>query len=210
MGEIVEFNQNPNANIFMIDNISTILVRGYNLEQYISNDWQFAMIGRELVQFRNLTRVENQLYRISDFIRGESSTDEFINDHPIGEDFVIIRCGVNIIPVSESLKGQTIFFKAANAEKSITYENRAAEPLKQYITTNELLGDELYIDWVTRLKNHEDWIVATNTVNIEFTIFITDNGQTYQYQTRENEIIIDISTLTLSDAYTVTILANIH
>lgn len=210
MGEVVEFTQSPNATIFMIDNVSTLLIRGYNLEQYASTDWQFAMIGEELVQFKNLTKLEEQLYKVTNLIRGENGTEDYIDTHAEGEDFVIIYSGINIVPVLESLENQTMFFKAADIEKAITYKNRAAAPIKQYLTRNEIFENKLYLNWVTRIRALEDWSNAGHTENIEFTILITDNHQIHQYQTGDNSIIIDINELSLSANYKVTILANIH
>jgi len=206
IGRVVGFEESPLANIFMVDNISSFLIKGQKLEQYISNNWQFAMIGEELIQFQKLEKIQDELYQISMITRGEMGTERSINKHAINEDFVIINSGGNILPVSEKLKNKQVLFKSAMIERSITYTNKANSSLEHYITWHIITKNQLELRWVTRLKASGDWSMDKHPTDIEFTILITDNEQVHKQTTKKNEIIIDISELTLSDDYQVSIL----
>jgi hypothetical protein len=164
------------------------------------------MIGGELIQFRKLEKIQDELYKISFITRGEMGTDCFINQHVVNEDFVIINSGANIISVSEKLKDQQVLFKAAMIERSITYINKAILPLEHYITCHTITNNQLSLQWVTRLKTSGDWSNNDHHTNIKFTILITDKEQIHEQQTSKNKIIIDISALALSDDYQVSIL----
>ncbi len=206
---VVDFKLSPSANIFMVDDISFFLVKGYKLDNYIStgSDWQLAIVGEEVIHFQNLEKIEDNLYKISYICRGEMGTEDFITKHSIDEDFIIINSDVNIIPVSEKLQNQKVFFKAANIEQSIIYQNKANKSLEQYIIKQEIIDNKLQLKWITRLKKANNWDYNHPT-NIRFTIIIKDNSKIYEYKTRNNEIIIDISSLTLSDDYQISILSN--
>ncbi len=206
VASVIAFEESPMANIFMVDNISTLLIKGQKLEQYISNDWQLAMVGEELIQFQKLEKLQDELYQISLITRGEMGTERFINQHSLNEDFVIINSGANIIPVSEKLMGQQLLLKAAMIEKSITYTNKANLSIEPYITWHSINNNQLELRWVTRLKTSSDWSINENQTNIKFTILINDKGQIHELITSKNEMIIDISEFALSDDYQISIL----
>lgn len=208
IGEVIEFFNNENANLFLIDNISSILVRGYNLERYASDNWQRAMIGQELIQFKNLIKIDEQLYRISNLMRGEEGSEKFMHTHAPGENFVIISFGANIIPISRNLTKRTICFKAAGKKESIEYENRAKIPLEQYITERTRTDDTIYLKWVTRIRDFTDWSRIDDISPPEFAIFLEGTNQTYKCTTKENELTINIGGLALSDDCKITIIIN--
>lgn len=206
IGTIVDFDISPLANIFMIDNKSSFVVNGYKLERYKSDDWQFAMIGEELIQFKNLEKLENGLYKISHLIRGEMGTENHIGNHLMNEDFVIIYSGVNILPVSINLINKEASFKVHNIEKSIIYKNKAQMPLKPYITKRKKINNQLHIKWETRTKAARDWSFLSASKSDKFKITLIDEDQTYSYTSETNEIIIDISFVPLRDNYQIEII----
>ena len=206
IGRVVNFEQSPLANIFIIDQVSEILVSADKLEKYASSEWQFAMVGEELVSFKNIEKIQDKLYKISYLTRGNMGTEEFINTHTLSEDFVIINSGVNILPVAKKLENQNVIFKSCNIEKSMTYLNKALMPLAPYITQQEIIKNKLHLKWILRLKNDGNWQSAEAETNTEFTILITDGDKVYEDKTAKNEIMIDISSLALSDNYQVSIL----
>lgn len=79
-------------------------------------------------------------------------------------------------------------------------------PLAPYITQQEIIKDKLYLKWISRLKEDGNWQSAKAETNTEFTILITDGDKVYEDKTAKNEIMIDISSLALSDNYQVSIL----
>lgn len=206
IGQVIEFHQTRLPNKFMIDNNSKFIIKGYKLERHIANEWQLAMLGEELIRFKNLEKLQDRLYQISGLTRGENGTEDMISKHMTNEYFVIIHSGANIIPVAEKLTNKEVSFKAAQIEKTITYQNKAATPLKQHITKQTILDNHLYLKWITLLKSNDDWASETLQTHIEFTILIKNDEQTSTYTTDQNEIIIDISQLALSPGYLVTIL----
>ncbi|MDG1436540.1 MAG: phage tail protein [Rickettsiaceae bacterium] len=206
IGEVIEINQDALINSFMIDNASTFIIKGYKLERNLSNEWQFAMIGEELVRFKNFEKIQDGLYLLSNITRGENGTEDKIHQHAINEHFVIIETGANIIPVSEKLIGKKVAFQSSQIEQVITYENKAFSRLNHFITTHTLNDEHLYLKWTTILKNNSNWSNEALQDDIEFTIKINNQGQVYTCKTDINEITIDIKDLDLSPNYSVAIL----
>ena len=206
IARLLRFDHNERSNIFMIDEDSEIILSATALEEYISNNWQYAMIGSELVSFKNLEKTGEGIYKISNLARGQIGTDAFMNNHNEGEDFVILNTEFNILPVSVALINQQVDFKSCGIEKSITYKNKAQAPLLPYITQQALVDNELRLKWVPRTRNPDDWQEAGIIPEQEFTIQIIDGGIVHEQRTRALEINIDISQMQLSAEYRVSII----
>jgi len=210
IGKVVGLNQNDHINIFTIDRISEISVSGVKLERYISNNWQYASVGREIITFKNLEKLDDNSYKILHITRGEIGTEEFINSHEAGEDFaIIVNSEMNVLNVSARLENKSVEFKSCDIEKSLTYQNKAQKTLTPYITRNEIVDNKLYIEWITRIKNNTDWELERNQGNMEFYITIKDGDQTYLRETRNNKIIINLRDIALSADYRVSIVTKV-
>ena len=206
IGKLLRFDNAEQANIFMIDERSEISVSADAMEEYISNDWQYAMVGGELISFRKLEKIAGKMYKISQLARGQMGTEDSMNGHVEGEDFVILNTEFNILPVSANLTGQQVEFKSCDIEKSLIYQNKAQALITPYVTRQEIVDNDLCLKWILRSKNAEDWQEAVLIPEQEFTIQIIDGGIVLEQRTRRLEINIDISQMRLSAEYRVDII----
>ncbi len=55
--EITDFQQSDSSSIFIIDTKSKLIISGHNLEKYISDNWQYALAGKEIIKFKNLCKI---------------------------------------------------------------------------------------------------------------------------------------------------------
>jgi hypothetical protein len=205
-GEIIDYKSNHLINIFMIDKTSKIIISGQRLEEYMSNDWQYAIAGEEIIKFKNLKQLKHNLYEVSYFIRGLYGTEDILTKAKKGENFVIIEKGANILCLSDKLKNKEITFKAENIEKIIRFKNNSQSELKPFIIYNKTISNILHIKWVRRTKSRDAWVVKTEKTAKSWKIIITSNKDSYEYKTNNNEIKIDISNLNLSDGYKINIM----
>lgn len=205
--EITNFKQTDYANIFVIDTSSKLIVSGQILEQYISDDWQYAQAGKEIIKFKNIKKLKNGFYEISHLIRGLCGTEKSIDDTKDGEIFILLEKNPTFIRVSESLKKQQIAFKAGNIEKIINFQDRSQEKLKPYIISSEIDLDILHIKWVDRTNSKEIWTLGSIKSNKTYKVMLVSEGKSYEYISDTNEIKIDISELELSAYFEVNIIA---
>ena len=117
MGIVHSAVNNHHANSYLVDEMAhfTIFSR---FKIKASSEYQAAMIGDELIYFRHVRKISENIYKISSFIRGAKFTD--ILDHKIGERFVMME-NVSEIPISDMLEKTTIKFSALSKEKSLNF-----------------------------------------------------------------------------------------
>jgi hypothetical protein len=168
------------------------------------------MIGQELIGFKYMHQVEEDLYKISCLTRGLIGTEQYITSHAPGENCVFIEYGLNILAISEKVEDQKLDFKCGNSHTSLVYRNIAQKPLAPYITKQSLSGTNLYLSWVFRARDDGNWKfqeTKTEDQKYEFSIIVTAANQ-HITSTADNkcEIIIDLSTLDLSEGYNINII----
>jgi len=204
--EIINFQQSSEANIFVLDTKSRLIIAGSNIEKYASNDWQYAQAGEELIKFKDLRKLENGNYEISQLIRGLSATEKYIPSERDGEKFILLECDPNILEVSELLKDQQISFKAGKIKKTIKFQDKSQKELPAYITHREINDDILHIKWIYRTNLNDDWMHDFSRNEISYKITIASDEETHEFIEESNEININIAELELSDDFKITII----
>lgn len=207
IGKIISFKHSKESNIFLTDEKSEIILTIESFENYDKNEYYHAIIGQEIIAFKEIIKLHDNVYKISHLIRGQYGTDRFTGTHINGEDFVILNKGKNILPVSKKLIGQTIEFKASGLKRSIIYNDKSIYPLRPYIIENKIESNCLYISWIMRIKDDGNWKFCEQNEFQNFQIKIHSKGNTHSYSSSENKISIDITNLTISDDYKVDIIA---
>ncbi|WP_395476251.1 hypothetical protein [Rickettsia endosymbiont of Pantilius tunicatus] len=91
-----------------------------------SSDWNLAAFGQEIIKFKKWEKLDINTYQISEMIRGEFMTQEFISIHQNNENYILLEKNFNIIPVASKLKDMNIYFKVGNLSPiEITFQNKA-------------------------------------------------------------------------------------
>jgi hypothetical protein len=121
-----------------------------------------AVLGDEVIQFKNATQVSAGVYRLSGLLRGRLGTEAAIAGHVVGERFVLLDDAVTplTIPVSNIAQGWTIravsngdslstgpqstFTIAANGLKPLN-------PVMPLAIRNSISGD-VTLSWVRRAR----------------------------------------------------------
>ncbi|HJD65913.1 MAG TPA: phage tail protein [Rickettsia endosymbiont of Bembidion nr. Transversale] len=104
----------------------SIIINCKNFEELVSNDWNLAAFGQEIIKFKKWKKLDTNTYQISEMIRGEFMTQEFISTHQNNENFILLEKNFNIIPVAAKLKDVNIYFKVGNLSPiEITFQNKA-------------------------------------------------------------------------------------
>lgn len=213
IGKIEEFNRSGDANIYMIDTASSIIVSAERLDAYNSNSWQYALAGQEIVKFKKIERVNNGIYRISHLIRGLHGTEEHIilkrnneEEGEIGEYFIILEQNCNIVDLAQEMQNREIYFKASGIKKKILFQNNAQNRMQPLLLSSQIDNNILHIKWMERDENIDNWTENSLDRTGGYEIIISSNENEYRYNSEDSEIDIDISQLDLSDNFKISII----
>lgn len=132
------------------------------LELSVLNSSNVALIGSEIIQFKNVTQLSDGVYRLSGLLRGRLGTEYAVNSHLVGERFVLLDDAVVplVIPVGNNGQRWTIravtFGDSLNngVESSFTIGAEALKPLSPVLPLakkNNVSGD-ITISWVRRAR----------------------------------------------------------
>ncbi|KAF8818421.1 glycoside hydrolase/phage tail family protein [Rickettsia endosymbiont of Cardiosporidium cionae] len=212
IGQLAKIQQKENfCNRFLIDEQTEITVKIEQLDiSKLKDEWHIAMLGLEFIRFKKISKISNNIYRITELVRGEFATEQYINTHKPYEQFIILSFGYNILPVSEKMIQQNVMFKAGKQIiTNFSFHNNAQKIIAPYITKSYILSTTLNIEWIARRALIDDWEnnYIDNTTNIEYVIELSDTHQSYQFTTQNNEISIDLSEIDISDQYNWNIIA---
>jgi hypothetical protein len=103
-----------------------ITINFRNFESLVSDDWNLAAFGQEILKFKRWEKLDTDTYKISEIIRDEFSTQNLARSHLQHENFILLKKNFNIIPVAKKLKGKKVYFKVGNLSPiEITFQNKA-------------------------------------------------------------------------------------
>jgi len=158
------------THIFDEANMLTVLVLGEAelhsvTELAVLNGANAALLGDEIIQFRNATLVGEQTYELSGLLRGRLGTEWAVGMHAAGERFVLIDStlarvsSAPIINLARSYKAVTYGGTLADAEaKEFTYTANALKPYcPVHITGSRDGGGNLTINWIRRTRIGGNW-----------------------------------------------------
>ncbi len=161
----------PVGSSFVVDESSEVIVvlRGGQLESVrhealLNSEENLALIGDEIVQFRDAQLLGENQYKLSGFLRGRYSTEHLVEKHRVGERFVLLNTLLASIPVSNNDIGQKKFYKAVSCgavdgdSHAFTYQNNYLKPFSVVNVTAERRGDDnnIMINWVRRSRVDSD------------------------------------------------------
>jgi hypothetical protein len=196
--KIIDYNISANPNLFLIDELSKIYVRGVvELEKFNDNNWKILEIDNELIAFKDIRKIESEeeIYSISYLIRGLYGTEKYIKAHEVNVSGVIITKDANIIEISESLINQQFLFQVGSINSEICFENKVNLPLKPILISNYIKDSTLYLSWIRRNFKIDMWHRDARE-NLDFSIEIIAKDQVLNFMISSaiNRMEIDIST----------------
>lgn len=130
-------------------------------ELAVLNGANLAMLGKEMIQYRDVTDLGDNLYQISHLLRGRLGTEPFMNSHSIGDQFVMLdedsvrRASEQISDLNVQRywkivgSGLTVF----NAPVTPFINTGVSQkPFQVCHLTATRAADDLIIDWVRRSR----------------------------------------------------------
>lgn len=125
-----------------------------------------ALIGFEIVAFRNASIIDNRIYRLNGFRRGLFGTDYALKSHQARERFVLLDDHIKSLPDQNSLLNQLRLFKAVSIGEDIeevnpfsfTNTGNSLDPLSpaHISATRDEVGN-IYISWIPRFRRYTYW-----------------------------------------------------
>jgi hypothetical protein len=128
-----------------------------------------AVVGGEIVQFRDAVLIAPGTYRLSDFLRGRLGTDNWIEGHVAGERFVLLTGAVGLQRIRDglALRGLSRSYKAVSlwqeesAVAAVSFANtaRSLMPLSPvHVAGSRDDAGNLTITWIRRTRIPTGWI----------------------------------------------------
>jgi hypothetical protein len=197
------------ANPFLIDDLSTIEVRGIELEKLNDNNWKLLEINNELIAFKNIKKIpfEEEIYSISHLIRGTYGTQGYIKKHEAGSVAAIFTHDVNILPISEDAVGQTLEFKIGSIVEEVNFTNCACHHSIPLTVSNYVEGLKLHLHWINRNFKSDSWTRGIVRLK-DFSIKLTAKSQVLNFTAASDahQIEINISDVNISEGYKIDII----
>ena len=109
-----------NANLIDTQTIITVSLLNEDGKLQTISDEKFSrlenimLIGEEIVAFRDVQHVKNNIYQVSHLLRGRFNTEDKIEKHEIGERVVLLDSDFYTIDLPMTQKGKTIYIKAVS------------------------------------------------------------------------------------------------
>jgi hypothetical protein len=135
-------------------------------ELAVLNGANAALVGAEIIQFKNALLVEDNTYELSGLMRGRLGTEYAIAGHVAAERFILLDERLQKLEMANSLIGLPRKFKAAHVGELVAdaaaYDfTFAANSLRPYAPV-QIVGSRdgtanLSISWVRRARINADW-----------------------------------------------------
>jgi hypothetical protein len=207
IAKVIKFEGSSAANPFLLDTVTKITIKGYDLENNFSNFWQFALIGGEIIRFQTLEKIAEGIYQISNITRGEYGTEKFIDSHGSEEYFIFLEKGGNIVEAQHTLVNQLIILKIdQNLTKEFIFKNRSSENLSPFITKYIEEDNKLKLAWVPRNSSRDGWRFSDDIGSVGYIVRLAFLEQVRDFEANTTQIEIDLSAIDLSAGFHVSII----
>jgi hypothetical protein len=130
------------------------------------NGGNTAVIGEEIVQFRDVILLSPGLYRLKGLLRGRLGSEWAMSTHAIGERFVLLDGTVNGMNVPAGMVGLQRHYKmvsvgatlGSTSAQTLTYSARALKPLSPVRIKGTRDGSgNLTLNWIRRTRGGGQW-----------------------------------------------------
>ncbi len=128
----------------------------------VLNSANVAVLGNEIIQFRNAQQLSAGSYRLSGLLRGRLGTESTTASHSIGERFVLLDDTVVPLVMPASNNGQSWTLRAVTNGDSLTTGSEStftisAETLKplspvDVLAIRNVLSGDITLSWVRRAR----------------------------------------------------------
>jgi len=165
-----------------------------------------ALLGDEIIQWREVTLLSANLYKLSGLLRGRRGTEWATSTHKVGERFVVLATdGFYRTAMASTQISQTSYYKAVTSngdwddarEASLSYSAaslRCFSPV--HIKGTRDASGNLTFSWVRRARWNGDWI---NGIDIP----LYEEKESYEIDILNGSVVVrTLSSITASVNYT--------
>jgi len=141
-------------------------------ELAVLNGANAALIGDEILQFKDVTALGDNLYRLSGFLRGRQGTEPEMDGHYIGERFVLLQtAGVRFVPTSiNDLNTPRRFAVVSigesldeNEYQELSYSGRILKPFTVWdVEAARAAAGDLTVAFIRRARLNNAWVDFIN------------------------------------------------
>lgn len=160
------------GNIF--DEINTVVVRMFTEQLYgttelgVLNGGNIALVGNEIIQFRDALLISSNTYRLTGLLRARQGTDQYVVNHAASETFILLSSTTTYIFASASSEYNLArLFKGASLngfldDATATSFTNTAIGLKPYSAVALSGGRNAALDvtltWIRRTRISGAWL----------------------------------------------------
>ncbi|MFN7038698.1 MAG: glycoside hydrolase TIM-barrel-like domain-containing protein [Alphaproteobacteria bacterium] len=190
------------APVNIMDNtnsIEVILIDG--ILESVTNDQllegnNLAIIGEEIIQFKNAKLIEPNKYLISGFIRGLYGTENLIDSHLVGDRFIILDKTLTKLKMSKHDLYKESIVKAVTYNERIdnvqgfnfNFSGNSLAPLAPSNFNVYLKEDNICMDWETSYKGALYEINFIEENNVIYTATTNQDNYTLELELIKNKI----------------------
>ena len=159
------FDYKNNLNIAFSNNIDTSILESVEMFDFLEGE-NMALIGKEIVQFKNIELQADGTFKISQLLRGLFGTEQYISTHNENEKFILLNKNiisnnftVNDIGLSYNFK--IITFKDTfenSTNKIFKIEGKNLKELKVVHIKIIKVGNNYKITWLNRKRGQNNWM----------------------------------------------------
>lgn len=158
VGITQQFDEASSVDIALLGNATLASA----LELSVLNGSNVALLGSEIIQFKNATQVSEGIYRLSGLLRGRLGTEHAVASHAVGERFVLLNEAIVSLTIPVGSIGQNWTMRAVTFGDSLNYGVESsftitAEGLKPFnpvlpLARRDTLSGDVSISWVRRAR----------------------------------------------------------
>ncbi|MDX2073499.1 MAG: glycoside hydrolase TIM-barrel-like domain-containing protein [Alphaproteobacteria bacterium] len=195
--------------VFDDANSVTVLLIGNTSLQSVSalavlNGANAALLGSEIIQFKNATLVGDNTYELSGLLRGRLGTEWAVGTHAAGERFVLLDSTLAKVSGSQQIVGLARSYKAvtyggtlaAAPAEDYTYTGLGYKPYSPvHLTGTRDGGGNLTIGWVRRTRVGGGWMDGVDAP-------LSESSEAYEIDIMDgSDVVRTISTATTTASY---------
>ena len=134
----------------------------------VLNGENVALLGGEIIQWRDATLVSARVYDLSGLLRGRRGTEDQVGSHKVGEVFVVLDpYALSSVGMLSTMLGQTVYFKGptiggsfdAGDSASLRFDCRCLRCFAPVgITGARAESGDLTISWIRRTRWYGEWL----------------------------------------------------
>ncbi len=171
MGNVAD--ELPDANSFIWDEVNEIEVYLVNgtlsgvTSDDVLNGSNLALVGDEIIQFREAEFVEEGRYIIRGLLRGRMGTENKTSTHVAGERFVLLNQFIFKVEMQKSLIGSSLNIKVVTFGKNINdiepvniiyrAQNLVPYPVAHFEAEKDSATGDISFSWIRRSREFSAW-----------------------------------------------------